>query len=79
MEFAFRESLSEFRELLRECPGTLRELREWLLHSENVFPAIGVVPTLLNNVGNWIRGGLDLQNRGAQIFPKPRQTSEQLP
>ena len=45
--FAFRESVSEFRELLRECPGTLRELREWPSHSESVFPEIGVVPRLL--------------------------------
>ena len=41
--FAFRESLSEFRELLRECPGTLRELREWPSHSESIFPEIGVI------------------------------------
>ena len=40
--FAFRESASEFRELLGECgPGTLRELREWPFHSESVFPEIG--------------------------------------
>ena len=48
MEFrAFRESLSEFRELLREYPGTLPELREWPFHSESVFSKIGVVPRLL--------------------------------
>ena len=47
MNFAFRESVSEFRELLREYPGTLRELREWPVHSESVFPEIGVVPRLL--------------------------------
>ena len=47
--FAFRESLSKFRELLREYPGTLRELREWPFHSESVFPEIGVVPRLLNS------------------------------
>ena len=35
--FVFRESVSEFRELLREYPGTLRELREWPFHSESVF------------------------------------------
>ena len=46
--FAFRESLSEFRELLQEYPGTLPELREWPFHSESVFPEIGVVPRLLN-------------------------------
>ena len=48
--FAFRESVSEFRELLREYPGTFRELREWPFHSESVFPEIGVVPRLLNKV-----------------------------
>ena len=37
----------QFRELLREYPGTLRELREWPLHSESFFPEIGVVPRLL--------------------------------
>ena len=37
----------EFRELLREYPGTLPELREWPFHSESVFPKIGVVPRLL--------------------------------
>ena len=45
--FAFRESASQFRELLREYPGTLRELREWPFHSESGFLAIGVVPRLL--------------------------------
>ena len=35
----FREWNFEFRELLREYPGTLRELREWPFHSESVFPA----------------------------------------
>ena len=34
---------SELRELLREYPGTLPELREWPFHSESVFPEIGVV------------------------------------
>ena len=42
----FREWNFEFRELLREYPGTLRELREWPVHSERVFPEIGVVPRL---------------------------------
>ena len=46
--FAFREWNFEFRVLLRECPGTLRELREWPFHSESVFPEIGVVTRLLN-------------------------------
>ena len=36
-KFSFRESVSEFRELLRECPGILRELREWPFHFESVF------------------------------------------
>ena len=45
--FAFRESVSEFRELLREYPGTLPELREWSFQSESVCPEIGVVPRLL--------------------------------
>ena len=45
--FSFRESPSEFRELLRKYPGTLPELREWPFHSESVFPEIGVVPRLL--------------------------------
>ena len=48
--FVFREWNFEFRELLREYPGTLRELREWPFHSESVFPEIGVVPRLLNNL-----------------------------
>ena len=39
----------QFRELLREYPGTLRELREWPFHSESVFPEIGVVPRLLGS------------------------------
>ena len=34
---ALRESDSEFRELLREYPRSLRELREWPFHSESVF------------------------------------------
>ena len=46
--FVFREWNFQFRELLREYPGTLRELREEPLHSENVFPEIGVVPRLLS-------------------------------
>ena len=33
-----------FRELLREYPGTLRELREWPFPSESVFPEIGWSP-----------------------------------
>ena len=45
--FVFREWNFQFRELLREYPGTLRELREWPFHSESVFPEIGVVSTLL--------------------------------
>ena len=48
--FAFPESLSEFRELLREYPGTLRELQEWPSHSESVFPAIWVVLRLLHKL-----------------------------
>ena len=40
--FAFRELFPELRELLREYPGTLPELREWPFHSESVFPEIGV-------------------------------------
>ena len=42
--FVFRECNFEFRELIREYPGSLREFREWLFHSESVFPEIGVVP-----------------------------------
>ena len=45
--FAFRELFSQLRELLREYPGTLPELREWPFHSESVFPEIGMVPSLL--------------------------------
>ena len=45
--FLLREWNFEFRELLREYPGTLRDLREWPFHSESVFPEIGVVPRLL--------------------------------
>ena len=48
--FVFREWNFQFRELLREYPGTLRELREWPFHSESVFPEIGVVPRLLKRV-----------------------------
>ena len=48
MEFYIREWNFEFRELLREYPGTLRELRGWPFHSESVFPEIGVVSRLLN-------------------------------
>ena len=44
----FREWNFQFWELLREYPGTLRELREWPFHSESVFPEIGLVPRLLN-------------------------------
>ena len=48
MEFRpFREWNFQFRELLREYPGTLPELREWPFRSESVFPEIGVVPRLL--------------------------------
>ena len=46
--FAFLKSVSEFRELLGEYPGTLRELQEWPFDSESVFPEIGVVPRLLS-------------------------------
>ena len=46
-DFSFRELFFELRELLREYPGTLPELREWPFHSESVFPEIGVVPRLL--------------------------------
>ena len=41
--FVFRERNFEFRKLLRECSGTLRELREWPFHSESFFSEIGVV------------------------------------
>ena len=44
--FVFRESRSEFRELLREYPRTVRELREWPFHSESVLPEIGVASRL---------------------------------
>ena len=47
-DFAFRELFFELRELLREYPGTLPELREWPFRSESVFPEIGVVPRLLS-------------------------------
>ena len=46
--FVLQEWNFKFRELLREYPGTLRELREWPFHSESAFPEIGVVPRLLN-------------------------------
>ena len=42
-DFAFRDLFSEVRELLREYPGTLPELREWPFHSESVLLEIGVV------------------------------------
>ena len=51
--FVFREWNFQFRELLREYPGTLRELREWPFHSESVFPEIGVVPRLLRREFGW--------------------------
>ena len=38
MEFCIPRMEFQFRELLREYPGTLRELREWPFHSESVFP-----------------------------------------
>ena len=40
-DFPFRELFSELRELLREYPGTLPELREWPFRSESFFPEIG--------------------------------------
>ena len=42
--FAFWESLSEFREVLREYPRTLRDLRKWPFHSESVFLKLGWSP-----------------------------------
>ena len=51
-DFAFRELFSELRELFREYPGTLPELREWSFHSESVFPEIGVVPRPLQIDGS---------------------------
>ena len=54
--FAFREWNFQFRELLREYPGTLREPREWPFHSESVFPEIGVVPRLLKLIRRIIFG-----------------------
>ena len=48
-DFSFRELFSELRELLREYPGTLPELREWPFRSESGFPELGVVPRLLIN------------------------------
>ena len=48
-DFSSRELFFELRELLREYPGTLPELREWPFRSESVFPEIGVVPRLLNH------------------------------
>ena len=44
--FAFRESVSEFRELLREYPRTLQSAENDLF-TPRVFPEIGVVPRLL--------------------------------
>ena len=50
----FREWNFVFRELLREYPETLRELREWPFHSESGVPEIGVVPRLLiTGVSQW--------------------------
>ena len=34
----------ELRELLREYPGTLPELREWPFRSESLLPEVGVAP-----------------------------------
>ena len=49
VEFRIPRMEFKFRELLREYPGTLRELREWPFHSESVFLEIGVVSRLLTN------------------------------
>ena len=46
--FVCREWNFEFRELLRGCPGTLRELRQWHFPSESFFPEIRVVTRLLS-------------------------------
>ena len=43
----FREWNFEFREPLREYPGTFPALREWPVCSECIFPEIRVVPRLL--------------------------------
>ena len=43
-DFSFRELFSEFRELSREYPGILPELRKWPFHSESSVFEIGVVP-----------------------------------
>ena len=47
ISYSENHAVSEFRELLREYPGTLLELRECPFHSESVFPEIGVVFRLL--------------------------------
>ena len=43
-DFAFRELFSELRELLREYPGTLPELREWLFTPRAFFLKLGWFP-----------------------------------
>ena len=55
-DFSFRELFFELRELLREYPGTLPELREWPFRSESFFPKIGVVPRLLIYGGTTNKG-----------------------
>ena len=40
-DFAFRELFSELRKLLREYPGTLPELREWLFTPRAFFLKLG--------------------------------------
>ena len=60
--FAFRESVSELRELLREYPATLQQLREWPFHSESVLSEIGVVPMLPKFKRGFKQGPSCLQN-----------------
>ena len=45
--FSFRQIFFQLRELLREYPETLPELREWPFRSKSIFPEIGVVPRLI--------------------------------
>ena len=69
--FVFREWNFKFRELLREYPGTLRELREWPFHSESFFPEIGVVPRLLTHTAWIVFHTLDFLHS----FPHPPRTT----
>ena len=77
--FIFREWNFQFRELLREYPGTLRELREWPFHSESVFPEIGMVPRLLISRFSRISGKPDPPNLASKSKGTPEKSKGGTP